>query len=81
MCGRTSNVTKLPVLEDDELLAPSNLSQASDGLVREVFDDICMRLQHANLISHILGQSQQLGRGRHICGYTKIGSLHVNESQ
>ena len=64
---RTPNVTKLPVLEDDELLSPCNLSQPSDSPIREVLNDVCVSFEHADLVSHILGQLQQLGGACYIC--------------
>jgi hypothetical protein len=53
--NHTSNIAKLSVFEDDELLSSGDLIQTSDCLVGEVFNDVCMRFEHTYLVSNIFG--------------------------
>lgn len=78
---RTSNVTEFAILKDDELLSPRDFHQASGCPVCEVLDDVCMCLEYAYLVAHILSQLQELRRGRDIRGHAQVGPFELDESQ
>ena len=46
--GLTADITKLPILEYQELFPPGDFLQPLDCPLAEVVDDIRMRFQHAD---------------------------------
>lgn len=52
----TAYVAKLPILEDQELLAAADFLQAGDGAVGEVVDDVGVRFQHADGVADFFGE-------------------------
>jgi hypothetical protein len=77
----TANVAKLAVFKDDELLAARNLVQASDGFVVEVGNNVCVGLEHADVIANVFGQSQQLVCGGDVGRNTQVGALEVDQTE
>ena len=63
------------------MFAARNLVQASDGFVVEVGDDVCVRLEDANVIAYILGEGKQLVCGGDVGGDTQVGALEVDEAE
>jgi len=77
----TANVTEFAVLKDYELLAARNLVQASDGFVVEVGNNVCVRLEDADVVANIFGQSQQLIGGGDVGRDTEIGAFEVDQTE
>lgn len=74
-CQHTSYVTKLPVLKDNKLFASRYLVESSYGLLAKVANDVRMSFEHADMIAHLFGDSEELVRGGYVGGdlYSSIG--------
>lgn len=59
----TPNVTKFPVLKNEEPLPSRNLSQASNSPVTPIVNDIGMGFQNAYRIAYFLGDREELSSG------------------
>lgn len=71
----TSNVAKLPILEDQKLFSPGNLIQPLDRSLREIINDVGMCFEDAHTVSHLLRQAQKGRAGVHIGGDAEIRAL------
>lgn len=57
----TSNVTELPVLENEEPFPPRDVAEPLDCAVAEVVDDVGVCFEHAYRVAYFLCYGQELG--------------------
>ena len=77
----TPNISKLPILEQQEFLPLRDLLQASDRAVGKIADDVRVCLQHADVLAYFFGEAQELVGGFDVGGDAEVGALDGNEMQ
>lgn len=78
---RTTNIGEFAVLEDQKVLSAGDVAQGLGGALGPVGDDVAVRLEQADGVTHVFGQLDQIGRGLDVGRQAQVGALDGHELQ
>lgn len=77
----TSDIPKLPILKEQELLFSRYLLQACDRFLGPVVYDIGMGLEYAYVVTNFFCNAQEVVCGMDVSGYAEVGVLYGDQAE